>query len=418
MSDISMQCHSTDWPLGGFRAWVVCLSAGLFFLYEFLQLTVFDVINPALRADFSINPLQLSWLSSAYLWANIAFLIPAGLLLDRFCARMVVLSALLLCVLGTLGFALTHLYYWAFFFHALAGVGNAFCFLACVVFVSRWFPANRQTLVIGCITTMAFAGGVLAHTPMAYLTAKFGWRHALGVDVALGVLILIWLGKVLHDRPRQPRQPARALLTWRDWIRLASHRQIVLPGLYTACLNLPIMVLCALWGASYLTQVQQLSSLEASNVVSLLFFGSMLGCPLVGWLSDYTASPRGVMVLGSLVTLLVWMPFFTLSTLPIVALSGLFFLLGFFTSTQVISYPLIASSQTAQYTGIATAIASIIIMGSAAFAQILFGSLLQWHRMHQLFAVTNYTFALGLFPVTTVIALLAIILTGRNHGND
>ena len=56
-------------------AWIVCLSAGLFFFYEFFQLNIFDVINQSLRQDFQIDAAQLSWLSSAYLWADILFLL-------------------------------------------------------------------------------------------------------------------------------------------------------------------------------------------------------------------------------------------------------------------------------------------------------------------------------------------------------
>ncbi len=55
-------------PRGDFMAWVVCLSAGLFFLYEFFQLNIFDVINQSLREDFHIDATQLSWMSSTYLW--------------------------------------------------------------------------------------------------------------------------------------------------------------------------------------------------------------------------------------------------------------------------------------------------------------------------------------------------------------
>jgi MFS family permease len=402
-----MQRSKVSVPQGGLMAWVVCLSAGLFFLYEFLQLNVFDVINPALRDDFHLSALALGWLSSAFLWANIIFLIPAGLLLDRWSARTVVLAAMVLCVIGTLGFASTHRFYWAFFFHALAGVGNAGCFLSCVVLVARWFPSNQQAFVIGCITTMAFAGGVIAHTPMAYLAAHYGWRHALYFDGVLGVVILLWLLWALHDKPHQTPHASSAVLTWREWLNLAVSPQIILPGLYTACMNLPIMVLCALWGASYLTQVQHLAVLDASNVVSLLLLGSMVGCPVVGWLSDYWGSRHAVMILGASVTLLLWLPFFMFTVLSNAVLCVLFFLLGFFTSTQVISYPLIAEYNTPAHTGIATAIASIIIMGGAGLAQIGFGFLMHW----------DYDCALKLFPVTTLVALIAILLTRRKYGN-
>ena len=193
MSDsIAFDCRKTEIQ-GSWMAWLVCLSAGLFFLYEFFQLNLFDVINASLREDFHLDAAQLSWLSSAYVCANTLFLLPAGFILDRFSTRRVILLAMLVCVIGTAGFALSSVFAWAFFFHFLAGIGNAFCFLSCIILVSRWFPARRQAFLIGCIVTMAFLGGVLAHTPLAYLTEFYGWRHALLIDAGLGVLIILWL---------------------------------------------------------------------------------------------------------------------------------------------------------------------------------------------------------------------------------
>lgn len=173
-------------PRGDFMAWVVCLSAGLFFLYEFFQLNIFDVINQSLREDFHIDATQLSWMSSTYLWADILFLLPAGLILDRFSTRKVILTAMFVCVVGTIGFAVTESFFLASFFHFLSGIGNAFCFLSCVVLVSHWFPPRRQALVIGSLVTMAFIGGMMAHTPFAYLNDLFGWRRALLIDGVVG----------------------------------------------------------------------------------------------------------------------------------------------------------------------------------------------------------------------------------------
>ncbi|AHE68012.1 sugar phosphate permease [Legionella oakridgensis ATCC 33761 = DSM 21215] len=180
-------------PRGDWMAWLVCLSAGLFFFYEFFQLNLFDVINAPLREEFQIDAAQLSWMSSTYLWADILFLLPAGIILDRFSTRQVILTAMFVCVIGTVGFALTNAFAVASFFHFLSGIGNAFCFLSCVVLVSRWFPPRRQALVIGCLVTMAFIGGMMAHTPLAYLNAHYGWRNALLLDGGVGVLLFIWI---------------------------------------------------------------------------------------------------------------------------------------------------------------------------------------------------------------------------------
>lgn len=406
-------------PRGDLMAWVVCLSAGLFFFYEFFQLNIFDVINQPLRDDFHIDATQLSWMSSAYLWADILFLLPAGVILDRFSTRTVILNAMFICILGTVGFALTDSFILASFYHFLSGIGNAFCFLSCVVLVSHWFPPRRQALVIGSLVTMAFVGGMMAHTPFAYLYESFGWRKALLIDGAVGAVLLLLIYCFVNDKPND--SPIKTHISqgqvMSGFFKALSNPQNWLAGFYTSFLNLPIMVLCALWGASYLQVVHHLSEMAASNVVSLIFMGSVIGCPLAGWLSDSQGRRKPLMILGAIATLITVVPLFLDITLSQLTLSIIFFALGFFTSTQVITYPVVAESNSSENTGAATGVASVIIMGGGGVGQVLFGWLIAHHAG---VAVTTYTvadfqFAMWMFPITAVAALIAVLMTRETY---
>ncbi|HAU0216507.1 TPA: MFS transporter [Legionella pneumophila] len=406
-------------PRGDFMAWVVCLSAGLFFLYEFFQLNIFDVINQSLREDFHIDATQLSWMSSTYLWADILFLLPAGLILDRFSTRKVILTAMFVCVVGTIGFAVTESFFLASFFHFLSGIGNAFCFLSCVVLVSHWFPPRRQALVIGSLVTMAFIGGMMAHTPFAYLNDLFGWRRALLIDGVVGAFLILWIYMIVQDRPE--KSPAHKLTNegqiLTSFMKALSNKQNWLAGLYTSLLNLPIMVLCALWGASYLQVAHHLPDIAASNVVSLIFMGSVVGCPLVGWLSDTQGRRKPLMIFGAIATLITTIPLFINVVLTQMSLSILFFALGLFTSTQVISYPLVAESNRPENTGAATGIASVIIMGGGGVAQVLFGWLMAHHAGTNVtaYTVSDFQFAMWMFPVAAIAGLVAVLMTRETY---
>lgn len=401
----------------------MCTSAGLFFFYEFFQLNLFDVINPALRQDFNLNATQLSWMSSAYLWADILFLLPAGILLDRYSVRRIILAAMLLCILSTLGFALTHTFWIAFFFHFLSGIGNAFCFLSCIQLVTRWFPPHRHAFVIGSLVTMAFLGGMMAHTPLAWLSDAFGWRTALLIDAAVGGFFFLWIWQMVADYPERLTTESNPI------IKVSSHKEAMyslrsslnqafgnpqnwFAGIYTSFLNLPIMVLCALWGASYLQTVHHLPPMSASNIVSLIFLGSIVGCPVIGWLSDHQTKRKPLMIVGAIVTLILELPFILQIPLSQTLLSMLFFSLGFVTSTQVISYPLIAASNPPENTGAATGIASILIMGGAALGQVAFGFLMQYPTTFMVpgYTASDFQRAMWMFPLTALGALIAGLL--------
>ncbi len=393
------------------KAWLVCLSAGLFFLYVYLQMNIFDVINRPLREAFNINAAELSWLSSTFVWASIVFFIPAGILLDQFSVRKSILITMAVCTLGTLGFALTTSYPLAIIFRALTGVANAFCFLACIVLCYRFFPPNRQALVTGCVVTMAFFGGMVAHTPLAVLTAYIGWRNALLIDTLLGVLIFVWLFLTIKDKEQPKDHPHdRSPLTTKLQ-QILTNQQNWLGSLYTACMNLPIMVLCALWGTIYLDKVHHLSNIDASNIISLVLIGCMIGGPLFGFGSDHLGRRKPLMLVGAvgLLSSLLILKFGT--ELPFIALSLVFFSIGLFSSSQVIGYPLISESNRAKNTGLATAIASMIITGSGGVGQVLFGTLLQQHAGIEAnhFVSADFQYAITLLPLVSLIACLTLL---------
>ena len=400
--------------------WLVCLSSGLFFFYVFFQLNAFDVINQALRDEFQINAAQLSFMSSSFVWANVLFLIPAGMILDRFSVRHVILISMMMCTLGTFGFSLTHSFVLAFCFHAMTGAANAFCFISCVVLVSRWFAPNRQAFVIGCIVTMAFLGGMIAHAPLAYLHSLYGWRNALLLDSAFGVFLWLWISCFVRDRAVQKSDEDVPLVQASYWSMLRnvfSRRNNVLCGLYTSCLNLPIMVLCALWGSSYLHVVHHIAKIDASKMISLIYIGSILGCPILGWISDRQKHRKPLMLICAVLVLLLFVWMLLDVNISIIFLNILLFMIGFLTSAQVISYPFIAESNDSHQIGLATSFASIIIMGGGGVGQILFGWLMQVHAgsLVKQYAISDFNFSMWIFPIAIVLALVAIIFTRENR---
>lgn len=399
------------------KAWIVCLSAALFFFYEFIQMHMFNAINEALRTAFQANATQLGILSSTYLWGDVAFLLPAGILLDRFSTKTILLLSLGVCIFGTVGFAMTESFGMAAFFHALSGCGNAFCFLACVILVSRWFPPRRQAFAIGIVVTMAFLGGVMAQTPLAWLSEVVGWRMALIYDAVLGGVFFLVIARVVKDYPENYTQLSASnrsgVSLFASLKMIFANMQNVLSGIYTCLLNLPIMVLDAVWGVTYLKTVHGLSNIQASNVAAMIFFGSMIACPLMGWISDRLRLRRMPMIVGAVFSLamaclIVFIPGWSYTELLV-----LFFMLGVVTSTQIITYPLAAESNDPALTGTAVGLASFIIIGGAAAAQVIFGKLLDmgWDGAlangERVYSAATYNHAMLMFPITMFVGLVA-----------
>ena len=410
------------------KAWIVCFSAALFFFYEFIQMNMFNAISGQLMQTFSIEGVQLGTLSAFYFYANLLFLFPAGLILDRFSTRKVILTSMVICVGGTFLFALATSLTMAQFFRFLTGIGSAFCFLSSIRLASRWFPAHKMALVTGLIVTMAMIGGMVAQTPLTKLVELLGWRHALFVDAGLGVVIISIVWMYVCDYPgdkqeviEQEKQNVNDMQIGQS-MRLAYLKsQNWLCGAYTSLMNLPLVLLGALWGMLYLQQVHGFTSTQASYVTSMVFVGTIIGAPAAGWISDRIGYRRLPMTIGALIsfgliiTIMFW-PYHSLLTLM-----GLFFALGFFTSTQVISYPTVAESNAKSLTATSVSIVSVSAISGYAIFQPIFGWLIDYHWDHQLinhkpvYSIADFHLALAIIPIGFILAFIASLFIRETY---
>lgn len=413
----STQLETSTW-----QSWTVVLAASLFFFYEFIILNIFNSLNTALVADFHITETQLGNLSAFYFYANILFLFPAGIVLDRVSTRKLIIIAMSVCVASTFVFSFAPNIWVASMCRFAMGIGGAFCLLSAVKLASRWFPADKMAFVVGIVVTMAFVGGMLAQ-----YTAKpieiYGWRHTIFFIACSGLVMIGVIYQFVVDFPdnyQQVHQNAQLDSTQIPFkttlLMAAKNLQNWMAGLYTSLLNLPVFVLGAFVGSLYLEQVHHLNSWQAAQVSSMIYFGTIFGSPIVGWISDKLHLRKLPMFVFGVLSLAVMLLIMLYTNWSYSSLMVLFFLLGFFTSAQIISYALMAESNPAAITATSTGIGSTIIM-AGGLSQPFVGWLLDLHwdkamiQGHPVYTLANFNFALSILPIAFVLGLIACLFT-------
>lgn len=404
------------------RAWVVCLTAAMFFFYEFIQMNILSSLNQDLMAAFSVGAPQLGILSSIYFAANVIFILPAGQLLDRFSTRNIILITLSLCIAGTYAFSLTNNLWMAGFFRFVTGIGSAFCFLSSIRLASRWFSSRRMALISGLIVTMAMLGGWVAQAPFSWVVGQLGWRGAVRVDVVLGLVILLLIACVVRDRPEgqkavcTQKQDLQSLGYWQSIKKAYMNRQNWFAGFYTCLTNLPLFLLGAIWGSLFLEQIHGFTRNEATSITGMIFLGTMIGSPLAGFISDKLGLRKLPMKIGALVSLGLVLILIYVPHLSYAVLLAVFFFLGLISSSQVISYPLIAESNPSHITAMSVSVVSFTTLFGGGFVGIpLFGYILNWHwngLVHQgvaVYSVSNYHVAMLMMPIALILAFLATL---------
>ncbi len=425
----SMMNPAPRFAVGAMTPWLVCFSAALFFFYEFIQSFMFNSISSNLMQSFHINAEQLGTLSSVYFLANVIFLFPAGMLLDRMSTKKIILVSLSICVLGTFLFAHTHNYWVAMGCRFAAGIGSAFCFISCARLASRWFPAKRMAFVIGLIVTMAMLGGVTAQYPLTVLLNHITWRQAVVFDATLGIFFLIVISLFVKDYPpgnevrlREEREQLNNIGFWKSCSLSYFKKQNWLCALYTSVLNIPVGVLAGLYGSIFLMQADHLSRSQASIISSAIFAGTVIGSPLIGWFSDRISRRKMPMLVGAVLSLALILLIISKIHFGYYELISLFFLLGLVTSTQVLSYPTVTESNPIMLTATAVSVVSIFTQGGLMIYQPLFGYLLQLNWTGKVvhgvatYSLADYYHAFLMLPISFVVAIVAAFFVKETYG--
>lgn len=415
-------------PVSLIQPWLVVFSASLFFFFEFMQVNMFNAIDPSLYKAYHLtDATQLGELSACYMYAIVLLLLPAGMILDRISTRKIILFSMGLCAIFAFLFSLTTTLWQGELCRLITGLGGAFCLLSCVRLASRWFPPKHMALVVGLIVTFAMLGAMVAQTPFTKMTELYGWRNTLRIDAVVGLVMLFVIALFVRDYPsdakilfENQKTTLEKIGFWRALKQVSLNAQNWLGGLYTSLINIPVFLLGSTWGSWYLTQTQHLSAIQASYATSTLFIGLIVGSPVLGWLSDRIARRKMPMILGALASLAVIFAIMYLPNLSLIDLLILFFALGFVISAQIIGYPLVAESNPSVLTGTAEGLASVLIM-SGGFLIPVFPMVLNLHWNHAmshhipLYTLSDYRLAFMIMPAAFLVALLAVFFVRETH---
>lgn len=391
------------------RAWGICIAAALFLSYELIQFHMLNSLSDLFMKSFGLNARDFSIVCSAYLFADVMFLIPAGMILDRCSVRSVILVSLGCCIVGTIGLANSETFFQAIFSHFLTGIGNAFCFLSCMILANSWFP-RRSSLVMSVIIAIGILGGVVAQVPFSLFAKKIGWERTLQIDALLGVFVWILNFLFVYESPRHKRRVQFHSFQFftKDLFSSLLSSQTLKFGTYTAFMNLPLMIISAMIGNLFLIQVHGYEVVEASWITSMISVGTIVGFPIYGYLGDYICKKRHLMIFGAATTFISFLLIFLAEETSLGTMMFLFFCLGLFSASQTLGYPLIIEHAPQKIRGTCMGVAAMIIMGLPMIGQPLVGYLL--HKVHGegicMYTKQDFLRALLIFPIGFILSMI------------
>jgi len=185
----------------GDRAYLAWATVAIAYAIAFLQRVSPQSVSLSFMHDFSTDAAGVAMLASSYFWGYTLMQIPAGLLVDRFGVKRVVLVSMAASSLGSAAFALAPNLLDVFAARLVIACGDALVFTALLKLVAQSFADERFGVMSGISQVSGYVGGVLATTPLAAAVTGFGWRACFIFIACVGVANLAFASIVLKPDP-------------------------------------------------------------------------------------------------------------------------------------------------------------------------------------------------------------------------
>ncbi|HRE32312.1 MAG TPA: MFS transporter, partial [Candidatus Berkiella sp.] len=269
--------------------------------YEFVHRVVPSIITDELRSGLSINDHQLGTIGAMYFYAYAAFQLPAGVLIDRYGVKNLLVAASAILTLGSFLFATTSSIHTAQMSRFLIGIGSAFAFIGCLKIGAQWLAMSSFPLVVGLTNLCGTLGALIGGKPMSYLAHQFGWRDMLLQLSFVGLVITLLLWIFIQDKPIQQEETEHkqpGLLT--GLIAVMKNPQSWIIALYGMLLVAPIAAIPEMWGVEYLKVAYNIPATQAAGITHTIFVGTAVGGPLIGWLMTHKIEEVDFMMIATL----------------------------------------------------------------------------------------------------------------------
>lgn len=294
---------SAAFPISALLAW---LLAAVYYFYQYALRSAPSVMVPQLSEAFGVNALGVASIVGMFYYGYSPFSLVAGAAIDRFGAKRVVPVGAALVGAGALLFSSSSVVT-ASFGRFLQGAGGVFALVGAIYIATRRFPAAHAASLIGATQMFGMAGGTAGQFLVGPAIngglpwARF-WVHAGLAGLALSVILWVLLPREQRrqeDAARGSRGPLASLQV------VFANPQSILCGLIAGLLFIPTTIFDMTWGVRFLQEGRGREFEDAVRIAATVPFGWMIGCPLLGFISDRIGRRKPVILCGSLVLLAV-----------------------------------------------------------------------------------------------------------------
>jgi MFS family permease len=355
-------------------ATVAWLLTSVYYFYQYALRSAPAVMMPQLSEAFGLSALGVASIVGLFYYGYSPFSLIAGAAMDRYGPRRLIPFAAITVGIGAFLFASGQSQI-ASIGRFVQGAGGVFALVGAIYIATKNFPASQAATLIGATQMFGMAGGSAGQFLVGPMISRgLSWnKFWIGMG-AIGLLIGGLLFFLIPSEQTDAAPGGLKTIT-RGFGVVFRNPQSILCGLISGLLFIPTTIFDMIWGVRFLQEGHGFDYASAVLRSSMVPFGWIIGCPLLGFISDRIGRRKPVIIVGGFVLLacIAWGLYGEAEIFPpyIVGL-----LAGIASGAAMLPYTIIKEANPANLGGTATGVINFINFTFSALLGPVFGWIL------------------------------------------
>lgn len=163
-----------------------------------------NIALPTIGEQYAMSAVALGWLSTTYILAGAALLVPFARLGDIHGRKRIYIYGAVVFCLASIACALAPSETWLFVFRTLQGAGSALIFGTGMAILSAVYPPGERGRALGINVAATYLGLSLGPVLGGVMTEQLGWRSIFVVAAVLAAAVTVLMALYVKDEWKIP----------------------------------------------------------------------------------------------------------------------------------------------------------------------------------------------------------------------
>lgn len=265
----------------GLSIWFIC--AFFYALEYFVRSSTGALLDDFMKEPYNLTIASTALFSSSFYWSYIISQIPAGIIVDKFGVKKVMIVSSAIFSVAMLIATIAHSESMLLAYRILAGFGGGFAILCAIKSIAIWLPNRFFPAFTGLTQFVLYIGTTLSAAPLVFLSEYLSISEIMALIFVISFILLLFSIFVIKTHPdykKENKHNNKQSQTLKDILAVLKNKQIWFNGLFCFMIYGTTVLFADLWGIRYLTlygfsQSQAGLYLSLSAYVSLVRFGEL-----------------------------------------------------------------------------------------------------------------------------------------------